>query len=112
MSNSIKQRIRLKPDSPECWTNPPKYPIGYYNYDIDLRDNIKSEKPVQLDADKVFQWIEDGFNIRLYDAQKEILRNYISARNEGKEIFFTFPRQSGITTVRNCIALIEALYNK
>lgn len=112
IANKIKTRIQLKPDSPEHWINPPGHRIGYYNYDIDLPDTIKPEKPVQLDADTVLRYIEDGLDVHLYQYQKEILRKFISARNEGKEFIFRPARQNGITILRNYMILINALYDE
>ena len=111
MSNSIKTRIRLKPDSPDHWAIPPTQRIGYYNFDIDLKGDIKPKKSIQLDADTVINYFKDSLNIRLNKYQEETLRKFISARNEGKELIFKPARQNGITTMRNYMMIIESLYN-
>lgn len=111
MPNKSKLRIRLKPDSPEYW-NDNNHRIGYFNYDLDYESSkIYNSTNIQLDADIVIRYIKDELQISLMPYQEKILRNFISLKNEGKELVFVPTRQNGITTIRNCMVIINALYN-
>lgn len=83
-----KERLHLKPDSPEYW----------------------SCNNTHLDADKIILFLKSECDIKLFEFEEKLLRDVISAKNAGKEIIWIPARQSGITRMRECISIINALF--
>ena len=111
MCKQLKTRIKLRPDSPESWTNTDDYFIGCRDTDIELTPPSDKTENKQYDPDALIDFIRHISGIEISRCQERLLREIIDAKNRGGELVYVQCRHHGRETVRQCMEIIDSLFN-